>query len=83
MVRELLERRFGLTFSGLSGDFNVFFDISTYKSLVEVQASFDVAITALQVAYIRFVEVFWSIDYRYRVSWSAQSCLLSWVVEGW
>ena len=39
-------------------------------------ASLDVAITALQVAYNRLLEVFWSINYKYRVSWECAELLI-------
>ena len=39
-------------------------------------ASVGVAITASQVAYNRFVEAFWSIDYKYRVSWECAELLI-------
>ena len=39
-------------------------------------ASLDVAVTASQVAYKRFVEAFWSINYKYRVSWECAELLI-------
>ena len=39
-------------------------------------ASLDIAITASQVAYSRFVEAFWSIIYKYRVSWECAELLI-------
>lgn len=36
----------------------------------------DVAVTASQVAYNRFVEAFWSINYKYKVSWECAELLI-------
>ena len=38
--------------------------------------SLDVAVTASQEAYNRFVEAFWSINYKYRVSWECAELLI-------
>ena len=39
-------------------------------------ASLDVAVTASQAAYNRFVETFWSINYKYRISWECAELLI-------
>ena len=36
----------------------------------------DVAVTTSQVAYNRFVEAFWSINYKYRISWECAELLI-------
>ena len=36
----------------------------------------DVAVAASQLAYNRFLEAFWSINYRYRVSWECAELLI-------
>ena len=43
---------------------------------IDSAASLDVAVTASQVAYNRFVEAFWSINYKYRVSWECAELLI-------
>ena len=39
-------------------------------------APFDVTVTASQEAYNRFVEAFWSINYKYKVSWECAELLI-------
>ena len=49
---------------------------STPHSPDVYSASLDVAITASRVAYNRLLEAFWSINYKYRVSWECAELLI-------
>ena len=50
---------------------------STTSHLPDVDSSsWDAAVTSSQVAYNRFVEAFWSINYKYRVSWECAELLI-------
>ena len=49
---------------------------TTHSPDVLDSASLDDAVTASQVAYKRFLEAFWSINYKYRVSWECAELLI-------